>query len=97
MSVIRIIYASFPPEQADKAVANWKQYCAPLMIRQDGCLSEELLTCTDRPGEFISYSEWDGEASIRKYLASDDHQEIKRHNRNIEGAEVVVKHYAPVG
>lgn len=97
MSVIRIIYASFPASQADKAVANWKEKCAPLMIRQPGCISEELLRCTDNPGEMISYSEWDSQESIEKYLASEDHKEIKRHNRNIEGADVTIKLYETVG
>lgn len=96
MPIIRLIYVQFPPEQAERAEANWKEKCAPLMIRQPGCLSEELLRCTDNPGEMISYSEWDDEKSIENYLASDDHQEIKRHNRNITNANVSVKHYRMV-
>jgi heme-degrading monooxygenase HmoA len=67
------------------------------MIRQPGCLSEELLRCKESPGEYISYSEWDNDESIQKYLQSEDHQEIKRHNRNITGAKVAVKHYELVG
>jgi len=43
--------------------------------------------------EYISYAEWDNEESIRTYLKSKDHQEIKRHNTNIIGAKVVVKQY----
>lgn len=97
MSVIRLIYCTFPPGQAGKAESNWKEECAPLMIRQDGCISEQLLKCTGAPGEFISYSEWEDEASIERYLESDDHEEIKRRNRNIEGAEVTIKHYERVG
>ena len=93
MTIVRIIYASFPPDQAEKARQNWKVKCAPLMIRQPGCISEELLSCVDNPGEFISYSEWDSMDSVQRYLASDDHQEIKRHNRNIAGAQVAIKHY----
>ena len=93
VAIVRIVYASFPPDQAEKARQNWKEKCAPLMIRQSGCTSEELLRCTDSPGEFISYSEWDSMESIQKYLESEDHQEIKRQNRNITGAQVVVKHY----
>ena len=93
VAIVRIVYASFPPDQAEKARQNWKEKCAPLMIRQSGCASEELLRCTDSPGEFISYSEWDSMESIQKYLESEDHQEIKRQNRNITGAQVVVKHY----
>jgi heme-degrading monooxygenase HmoA len=66
------------------------------MIHQEGYLSEQLLRCKDHPGEFVSYSEWDSEQAIDKYLASEDHREIKRHNANITGATVVVKHYERV-
>ena len=93
MTVIRLIYTNFPADQAEKAERNWKEKCAPLMIQQHGCASEQLLRCTDNPGEFISYSEWDSEESIAAYLKSEAHQEIKRHNRNITGAHVLVKHY----
>ena len=96
MTIVRIIYCSFPADQAAKAERNWKEKCAPLMIRQPGCASEMLLRCTNTPGEFLSLSEWDSEDSIARYLESSDHQEIKRHNRNITGAEVMVKHYEVV-
>jgi heme-degrading monooxygenase HmoA len=97
MPVIRIIHVTFPPHQAQKAEHNWTESCAPLMIRQPGCLWEELLRCTENPGEYMSYSEWDNMESIQRYLASEDHQEIKRHNRNISGVKVEVKHYEVVG
>jgi heme-degrading monooxygenase HmoA len=97
MPIIRLIYITFPAEQATQAERNWKESCAPLMIKQHGCLSEELLRNIDHPGEYISYSEWEDEESIRRYLQSDDHQEIKRHNRSIVGATVVVKQYQVVG
>ena len=93
MPVIRIIHVTFPPDQAQKAERNWMESCAPIMIRQSGCRSEELLRSKDNPGEYISYSEWDSEDSIKAYLASEAHQEIKRHNSNITGARVEVKHY----
>lgn len=96
MSIIRMIYTTFPAEFAEQAERNWKEKCAPIMIRQPGCISEQLLRCRENPGEYISYSEWDSEESIRTYLASPDHQEIKRHNRNISGATVVVKNYEQV-
>jgi heme-degrading monooxygenase HmoA len=96
MSTIRLIYARVPPEKADQAVHNWKEKCAPLMIAQEGCLSEHLLHGIDDPGEFISYSEWDSEESIRNYLDSEAHRQIKEHNRNIEGAMLRVKHYHQV-
>jgi heme-degrading monooxygenase HmoA len=93
MTLTRLIFASFPADQAEQ---NWKEKCAPLMIRQEGCLSEQFLRCKDHPGEFVSYSEWDSEQAIDKNLASEDHREIKRHNTNITGATVVVKHYERV-
>jgi heme-degrading monooxygenase HmoA len=52
-----------------------------------------MLRSKDNPGEYISYAEWDNEESIRTYLKSADHQEIKRHNTNITGAKVVVKEF----
>lgn len=96
MSIIRMIYCTFAPDQVELAERNWKEECAPIIIRQDGCITEQLLRCTNAPGEFISYSEWEDEESIGRYLNSDDHQEIKRHNRNIKGADVAVKHYTTV-
>lgn len=97
MPIVRIIYVTFPVEQAVKAEQNWAESCAPIMIRQPGCLREELLRCREHPGEYISYSEWDSNENIQKYLTSEDHQEIKRHNANIKGARVEVKHYELVG
>ena len=93
MSIIRLIITTVPPEHSDQAERNWKEFCAPIMIRQPGCLSEKMLRCETPPGEYISYSEWEDEESIKKYLASEDHQEIKRHNTNIPSAKVVVKKY----
>jgi hypothetical protein len=54
MPVIRIIHVTFPPDQAQKAERNWMESCAPIMIRQSGCRSEELLRSKDNPGEYIS-------------------------------------------
>jgi hypothetical protein len=34
MSIIRMIYVSFPTESAEQAERNWKDECAPLMIKQ---------------------------------------------------------------
>lgn len=96
MAVIRIITTTFPPQEAEQAERNWREDCAPLMLRQPGCLSEQLLRSIDNPGEYVSYAEWDNEESIRRYLASADHQEIKRRNRGIVGASVIVKQYVVV-
>jgi heme-degrading monooxygenase HmoA len=93
MSIIRLIITTVPQEYGSRAERNWKEFCAPIMIRQPGCLSEKMLRCETTPGEYISYSEWEDEECIQQYLASEDHQEIKRHNTNIPGAQVVVKKY----
>jgi heme-degrading monooxygenase HmoA len=96
MSIIRMIHTTFPAAMSAQAERNWKEKCAPLMIQQHGCLSERLLRCGDVAGEYISYSEWDSEESIRTYLRSEAHREIKRLNTNIQGAHVVVKMYEEV-
>ncbi|MEA2989529.1 MAG: Antibiotic biosynthesis monooxygenase, partial [Alphaproteobacteria bacterium] len=57
-----------------------------------GCLSEKLLRSKE-PGEFISYSEWESDQDIERYLSSEAHQEIVRHSRGLKGTEVVVKLY----
>ena len=54
MTIVRLIYVTVTPDQVNEAVMLWKNHCAPLMIKQPGCLSEKLLQCTDAPGEFIS-------------------------------------------
>jgi len=66
MAIVRLIYVTVKPDQVKEAVALWKNHCAPLMIKQPGCLSEKLLECVDAPGEFISYSEWNSQADIDK-------------------------------
>ena len=67
MSIVRMIFVTVKPDQVQQAISLWKNHCAPLMIKQPGCLSEKLLECADAPGEFISYSEWDSQANIDKY------------------------------
>jgi len=96
LSYVRLIHVSVPPDEAGTAERNWKESCAPLMIRQPGCVSEKLLRCADAPGEYISYSEWNSLEDIDAYLRSPAHEEIKRHNRNIHGAKVTVKTYSLV-
>jgi heme-degrading monooxygenase HmoA len=97
MAIVRIIYTNVPSDQSAEAEKDWKEECAPLMIRQPGCRAEKLLRCIDNPGEYISYSEWTDLASIEAYLQSDDHQEIKRRTSCIKGATVVVRHYEMAG
>ena len=98
MPIARLIYVSVGPDQMAEAERIWKQECAPLMIQQPGCLSEELLKCLDAAGEYISYSEWADEASIDNYLASPAHEEIRRHTRGLQGgSRPVVKRYEVAG
>lgn len=59
--------------------------------------SEKLLKCLEAPGEYISYSEWEDDAAIEKYRASDDHKTIQRHLRRLQGAQAEVKRYEVTG
>ena len=93
MPIVRLIYVTVKNDQIKQAIDLWKNHCAPLMIKQPGCLSEKLLECTDAPGEFISYSEWDNQANIDKYLKSDAHAEIQKHARGLQGGQASVKRY----
>jgi quinol monooxygenase YgiN len=97
MPIARLIYVNVRQDQMEEAERVWKQECAPLMIRQSGCLSEELLKCIDAPGEYISYSEWADQKSIDQYLSSTDHDEIVRHTRGLRGERPVVKRYEIAG
>ena len=84
MSIVRLIFVKLSAEDVTAAERVWKKECAPLMIRQKGCLSEELLKSIDAPGELISYAVWDDQKSIDHYLTSADHQEIKKHARGLK-------------
>jgi heme-degrading monooxygenase HmoA len=92
MSIIRLIHIKIDPSEMDNALRVWKTECAPLMIRQKGCISEKLLRCREAH-ELISYSEWDNETDIELYRASDAHKEIVRHARALKGAKADVKLY----
>ena len=93
MSIVRLIHVTVDPTEIARAEHVWKFECAPLMIQQQGCLSEKLLKCHDTPGEFISYSEWESAADIERYRASAAHKEIVGHARGLNGAQAVVKIY----
>lgn len=94
MSIVRLIFVKVSAADVPKAERVWKKDCAPLMIRQKGCLSEELLKSIDSPGELISYAVWDSQKSIDRYLAGADHQQIKKHARGLKPKELpVVKSY----
>jgi len=92
MSIVRLIHIKIDPTEMDRALRVWKTECAPLMIQQKGCISEKLLRCREAH-ELISYSEWDSEADIELYRASDAHKEIVRHARALKGSKAEVKLY----
>ncbi len=92
MSIIRLLHIKIDPSEQQKAEHIWKTECAPLMIKQHGCISEKLLRLRSG-GEFISYSEWESERAIEQYLGSEAHKEIVRHARGLKGTQVVVKLY----
>jgi heme-degrading monooxygenase HmoA len=98
MPIARLIYVKVPEDKTQEAERVWKEECAPMMIKSAGCLSEEMLRCVDSPGEYISYSEWEDQASIDRYLDSEEHEEIRRHTRGLQSGErPVVKRYEVVG
>jgi quinol monooxygenase YgiN len=84
MSIVRLIFVKVSAADVSKAERLWKKECAPLMIKQKGCRSEELLKSIDVPGELISYAVWKNQKSIDRYLASAAHQEIKEHTRSLK-------------
>ncbi|NIO12074.1 MAG: hypothetical protein GTO40_30260 [Deltaproteobacteria bacterium] len=97
MAVVRLIHVTVKPNQTAEVESLWKNHCAPLMIKQPGCLSERLLRCEDAPGEYISYSEWSDQDSIDKYRKSPAHEEIIQRSRELQLAErPTVKRYAVV-
>jgi quinol monooxygenase YgiN len=96
MPVIRLIHVKVEPGQIAEVERIWNEDCAPLMIQQQGCTSEQLLKCIDNPGEFISYSEWESQAAIDRYRESEDHKTIQSHSRGLQGARAVVKQYEAV-
>src|SRR3989338_4570716 len=96
--ILRMIVVTIPQEKAAEAARIWKQQCAPLMIQQPGCLSEEFLRSRDNPGELISLQTWESPEAIEKYRASSAHQEIFKHTRGLMGvSKVDVRNYDVVG
>ena len=84
MSIVRLIFVKVSAADVPEAERLWKKECAPLMIKQKGCRSEELLKSIDAPGELISYAVWEDQKSIDRYLAGTDHQEIEKHARSLK-------------
>src|SRR6516225_7365534 len=82
MSIIRLIHVKIDPSETETAERIWKTECATLMISQKGCISEKLLRARER-GEFISYSEWETEVDIERYMSSAAHKQIVNHTRSV--------------
>jgi quinol monooxygenase YgiN len=96
--IIRMIIVTVPSEKAAEAERIWKVGCAPVMIQQPGCLSEQLLRSSDNPGEIISLQSWRDQKSVDLYRAGPGHQEILRHTRGLMGvSNVEVKNYEVIG
>ncbi len=96
MSIVRLIHVTVDPSQIEEAERVWNEECAPLMIQQKGCMSEQLLKCSDHPGELISYSEWEDQEAIDAYRESENHKKIQSHARALQGAKATVKRYTIV-
>jgi len=94
--IARMIFVKVAPDQIQRAIGQWKNGRAPLMIAQPGCLSEELLECNEHPDEFISLSNWESMEAIQAYRVSEAHERVKHGTRGIK-AEVVVKTYKVTG
>ena len=96
--ITRMIYVNVPKEKTAEAERMWKQECAPLMIKQPGCLSEQFLRGREDPGEFISLSTWENQGAIDKYRQSEAHKAIQQHTRGLMNvAKVTVKTYEVMG
>jgi heme-degrading monooxygenase HmoA len=92
--IMRMILVNVPADKAAEAERMWKNECAPLMIQQPGCISEQLLRGRENSGEFISLSTWEDQASIDRYRESDAHKRIQQHTRALMNvAKVDVKTY----
>lgn len=94
--ITRMIFVKVAPDQIREAIEDWKKVCAPLMISQPGCLSEELLECNEDSDEFISLSRWESMGAIASYRSSEAHEQIKHGTRGIK-ADVKVKTYKVIG
>ena len=92
--ITRMIIVTVPAEKAAEAERMWKDECAPLMIKQKGCVSEEFLRNREQKGEFISLQKWESQQDIDNYRASPVHRDILKHTRGMIGvSKVDVKNY----
>ena len=96
--ITRMIIVTVPAEKAAEAERLWKTECAPLMIKQPGCRSEEFLRSRDNKGEMISLQQWENQKAIDDYRGSPAHEQILKHTRGLMGvSKVEVKSYEVIG
>lgn len=92
--IMRMILVNVPAGRTTEAERVWKNECAPLMIQQSGCISEQLLRGRENSGEFISMSTWEDQDSIDRYRESEEHKKIQQRTRDLMNvAKVEVKTY----
>jgi quinol monooxygenase YgiN len=92
--IMRMILVNVPVEKAAEAQRLWKNECAPLMIKQSGCISEQLLRGRDNDSEFISVSTWEDQASIDRYRASNAYKTIQQRAQALmDVSKIEVKTY----
>ena len=51
--IMRMVLVDVPVEKAAEAERLWKNECAPLMIGQPGCISEQLIRSRDNPANLF--------------------------------------------
>jgi len=90
--ITRMIFVKVAPEQVKEAIDDWKKVCAPLMISQAGCTSEELLECARVLTNLFLCLIGKSQEAIDTYRSSEAHERVKHGTRGIK-AEVVVKTY----
>jgi len=96
--ITRMILVKVPPDRSAEAERLWKEECAPLMIKQEGCLTEQFLRSRENPGEYISLSTWENQAAVDAYRSGPAHQEIQKHSRALMSvSKVEVKSYEVTG
>jgi heme-degrading monooxygenase HmoA len=94
--IARMVSVTVPVEKVHEAEHLWKTECAPLMIQQVGCISEEFLRNL-KTGELISLQKWENLEAIEKYRAGSAHEHILKHTRGLMGvSRVEVKTYEVV-
>jgi quinol monooxygenase YgiN len=64
------------PARAMELERLWHQAIAPILFRQLSCVRVDLLRNREQPGEYIGVTEWQGQAAISEYMASDDFSQL---------------------